>query len=237
MRNTWGCWVLVCFSRSAPPSGSLEERRRAHQKEASKLSLDFSCQWQGGCGGLDSSDLPLSPVQRWDWQPWGWGGAISRCVCPRLDLRKGGLTWRRGEEATLVEQRRSAAAQLSRAEKRGAVRERRLTIRQLEERTLTNPYGCLRNNDQSPLPPLFSFSGTFGFEHCPEKSLASLKLFSPGCNNNSNNKKQRKVNPLVVDVPGGHGYPYKMESKTEDNWRPHHFSGDSPFCHVANEFR
>lgn len=89
--------------------------------------------------------------------------SISGCVCPRLDLRKGGLAWRPREEATLVERRRSAAAQLSRAERRGAVRERRLTIRQLEERTLTNPYGCLRNTDQSPLPPLFSFSGTFGF--------------------------------------------------------------------------
>lgn len=93
------------------------------------------------------------------------GKSISGCVCPRLDLRKGGLyvTTERGGNTCWAEAQRCGTAQQSRAERRGAVRERRLTIRQLEERTLTNPYGCLRNTDQSPLPPLFSFSGTFGF--------------------------------------------------------------------------
>lgn len=163
------------------------------------------------------------------------GQCISGCVCPRLDLREeGGSTWRLREEATLVERRRSAAAQLSRAERRGAVRERRLTIRQLEARTQQTLMAAWEIPTNPPFP-LFSLSrGLFGFWHCPEqKSFARLNCLLQV----AKKKKKRKVNPLVVDAPGGHGYPYKMESKTEDNWRPHHFSGDSSFCHVANEFR
>lgn len=152
----------VCFSRSAPPSGSLEEARTARRKEASKLSLGFSCQWLRRGGLLRFAPSLLSNAETDDPEEvdLGRGGGKSLLVgvfAPVWTWGRGGFTWRPREEAALVERRRSAAAQLSRAERRGAVRERRLTIRQLEERTLTNPYGCLRNTDQSPLPPLFSF--------------------------------------------------------------------------------
>lgn len=164
MRNTWGCRVPVCFSRSAPPSGSLQEQRRAHQKEAPKLSLDFSCQWQGGCGGLDSCDLPLSPVQRWDWQPWGGESLLVGVFAPFGLEEGGGFTWRLREQATLVERRRSAAAQLSRAERRG---EERSCAGETADHpstggTHTNkPLWLLEKYPSVPPSPSFLFLGDF----------------------------------------------------------------------------
>lgn len=51
-----------------------------------------------GCGGVDSSGLPplscptlrLTTLRRWRVGGWGGEESISGCVCPRLDLRKGG---------------------------------------------------------------------------------------------------------------------------------------------------
>lgn len=96
-----------------------------------------------------------------------WGKDHLRFVAP-LHLRGLYVTERGGNTS---ERRRSAAAQFRRAERRGAVRERRLTIRQLAGGTHTNnPYGCLRNNDTPPLP-LFSLSlGLLAFSIIPNIS-------------------------------------------------------------------
>lgn len=126
--KAWGTHEIagatVCFSRSAPPSGSLEEARTARRKEASKtfarLFLPMAAE------GWTPPICPLSPVQRWDWRPWGGGGgggggeeSISGCVCPRLDLRKGGLyvTTERGGSTCWAEAQRCGTAQQSREER------------------------------------------------------------------------------------------------------------------------
>lgn len=84
----------VCFSRLRAslriPGRSGAQQRR---KEASKLSLDFSCQWLRRGGLLRFAPSLLSNAETDDPEEVEGGGgeeSISGCVCPRLDLRKGG---------------------------------------------------------------------------------------------------------------------------------------------------
>lgn len=91
----------------------------------------------------------------------------------------------------------------------------------------------------------FSPPPSFGFVPQPEvvcKSHQSLPRCDPPAPPSSSpcpvpHPSSEEVNPLAVDAPGRHGYPYKMESKTEDKGRARRFSGASAFCHVANKFR
>lgn len=146
------------------PPGLWKRNAERSKSRRQNFRSTLFCQWRGGYRRANSSDLPLPPVHTVTDSPGrGGGGLLVGVFAPVWTWGRGGFTWRLREEATLVERRSSIAAQLSRAERRGAVRKRRLNIRQLEERTLTNPYGCLRNTDKSPLPPLFFFLDFFGF--------------------------------------------------------------------------
>lgn len=88
-----------------------------------------------------------------------WGGRLLPllCVCVLPCWVEGALRdWKRG--ASTSDRRRSGAGQFRSAERSTG---ETVAVRQPAggKHTLTNPYGCLRNNDIPPLP-LF-FSGTF----------------------------------------------------------------------------
>lgn len=126
----------------------------------------------GGLGGLGWRGSVLvgvfAPV-------WTWG-------------RRGGFTWRlRGGNTCWAEAQRCGTAQQSREERScaGETADHPST----GGTHTTIPYGCLRNTDKSPLPPLFSFSGTFWLLTLSRAEVfCTFKLFAPGCKK----KKEKK---------------------------------------------
>lgn len=97
------------------------------------------------------------------------------------------------------------------------MQERRLTHPSTGGTHTNKPLWLLEKYRSIPPSPSFLFLGDFWLLTLSRAEVfGKFKLFAPGCNCKKK-KEKKKLNPLVVDVPGGHGYPYKMESKTEDN--------------------
>lgn len=125
MGNTWDCrgpglLFALCASLRIPGRSAHSAPKGGVQTFA-RLFLPMAAE------GWTPPICPLSPVQRWDWRPWGGGfgrcgggeESISGCVCPRLDLRKGGLyvTTERGGSTCWAEAQRCSTAQQSREER------------------------------------------------------------------------------------------------------------------------